>query len=198
MPLWETCSWLTSQLNMTRMFTLLPGSSWTWGWCFCLLGGTELLLCFSSPPSLQLQELLFSWCSLPPDKTTLLVLLAGGEVGFLTYIWSGTFTSPTVTGSPRSSCFPDFGQPNETWRLGHFCWVTMPCLSGPLVLSCTMLSKSHCLTFRSELGAWGSRNRTAGPGGTWAGAMGLCLWIVGLSSGGPVSQLPASWNFFQR
>ena len=81
--LWEACSWFTNQLNMTRMFTLLPGSSWTWGWCFCLLGGTELLLCFSSPPSLQLQELLFSWCSLPPDKTTLLVLLAGGEVGFL-------------------------------------------------------------------------------------------------------------------
>ena len=67
--------------------------------------------------------------SLPPGKTTLLVLLAGGEVGFLTYIWSGTFTSPTVTGSPRSTCFPDFGQPSETWGLGYYPWVAMPCLS---------------------------------------------------------------------
>ena len=39
-PVWGTCSWLINQLNMTRMFTLLPGSSWTWGWCLCLLGGT--------------------------------------------------------------------------------------------------------------------------------------------------------------
>ena len=130
--LWEACSWFTNQLNMTRMFTLLPGSSWTWGWCFCLLGGTELLLCFSSPPSLQLQGLLFSWYSLPPDKTTLLVLLAGGEVGFLTYIWSGTFTSPTATGSPRPTCFLDFGQPSDTWRLGYFFWVARSCLSDSL------------------------------------------------------------------
>ena len=67
--------------------------------------------------------------SLPPGKTTLLVLLAGGEVGFLTYIWSGTFTSPTVIGSPRSTCFPDIGQPSETWRLGHYFWVAKSCLS---------------------------------------------------------------------
>ena len=73
------------------------------------------------------------------------------------------------------------------------------CLASlnPFVLSCTMLSKFYCLTFRTEFGAWRSRNRTAGPEGTWTGTMGLCLWMVGLSSGGPVPLLPASWTSFR-
>ena len=90
---------------------------------------------FQFSTKFAITEAPFSWCSWLPwvlyllCKTTLLVLLAGGEVGFLTYTWSGTFTSPTVIGSPRSTCFPDIGQPSETWRLGYYLWVARPCLS---------------------------------------------------------------------
>ena len=172
MPLWETNSWLTNQLNMTRMFTLLPGSSWTWGWCFCLLGGTEFLLCFSSPLSLKLQELFF------PDVHDCLgfstscarllywFLLAGGEVGFLTYIWSGTFTSPTVINShalPASRTLDNLMGPGDGNIISG--WQGLASLN-PFVLSCTILDKFYCLTFRTEFGARRSKNRTPGPGGT--------------------------------
>ena len=71
MPFWKTCSWLTSQLNMTRMFTLLPGSSWTWGWCLCLLGGTEFLIMFQFSSKFAITGALFLMLmtalgSLPP------------------------------------------------------------------------------------------------------------------------------------
>ena len=71
-PVWGTCSWLINQLNMTRMFTLLPGSRWTWGWCLCLLGGTGLLIMFQFSSkfaitgALILTMLMTALGSLPP------------------------------------------------------------------------------------------------------------------------------------
>ena len=69
-------------------------------------------------------------------------------MGFLTYIWSGTFTSPTVIGSPRSTCFPDIGQPSETWRLGYYLWVARPCLSESF---CIVLYKASFTVLHSGL-----------------------------------------------
>ena len=88
MPFWETCSWLTSQLNMTRMFTLLPGSSWTWGWCLCLLGGTEFLIMFQFSSKFAITGALFLMLmtalgSLPPVQDYSTGSVSWGWSGFL-------------------------------------------------------------------------------------------------------------------
>ena len=97
---------------------------------------------------------LFSWCSWLPwvlyllCKTTLLVLLAGGEVGFLTYIWSGTFTSPTVINShalPASRTLDNLMGPGDGNIISG--WQGLASLN-PFVLSCTILDKFYCLTIQ--------------------------------------------------
>ena len=90
---------------------------------------------FQFSTKFEITGALFSWCSWLPwvlyllCKTTLLVSVSWGWSGFLNlYLVRYLYFAHSYK-FPRSTCFPDIGQPNGTWRWEHYFWVARPCLS---------------------------------------------------------------------
>ena len=142
---------------MSGRGSFLPGSRQSWGWCLCLLGGTGLLnvpvlhpVCNYKSSDLN-NVLVCPWVLYLLFKTTLLVLLTGGVVEYLTQ-FSGQvlFSSPKGISSSR---------PTGSQTLEHLgVWLLPlrepqdPACPTLFDVLCVLLNKFYCFSFRTRIG----------------------------------------------